>query len=119
MRARRSCRILSFMTETRVSPVSAPIVVEGLAKRYAEVQAVDDLSFVVRAGAVTGFLGPNGAGKTTALKMIVGLARPTAGRVLVNGSPVARAAATADVLGVYIEPSGAHPGRSARNHLRS
>jgi ABC-2 type transport system ATP-binding protein len=99
--------------------VTAPIVVEGLTKRYAEVQAVDDLSFVVRAGAVTGFLGPNGAGKTTALKMIVGLARPTAGRVLVNGSPVASAEANADVLGVFIEPSGAHPGRSARNHLRS
>jgi ABC-2 type transport system ATP-binding protein len=107
------------MTDTPVASVTAPIVVEGLTKRYAEVQAVDDLSFVVRAGAVTGFLGPNGAGKTTALKMIVGLARPTAGRVLVNGRPVASAEANADVLGVYIEPSGAHPGRSARNHLRS
>jgi ABC-2 type transport system ATP-binding protein len=107
------------MTTTYASPVTPPIVVEGLTKRYGEVKAVDDLSFAVRAGAVTGFLGPNGAGKTTALKAIVGLARPTAGRVLVNGSPVASAAADARLLGVYIEPCGAHPGRSARNHLRS
>jgi ABC-2 type transport system ATP-binding protein len=99
--------------------VAAPIVVEGLTKRYGEVTAVDDLSFAVRAGAVTGFLGPNGAGKTTALKVVVGLARPTAGRALINGSPVASVAADAHMLGAYIEPCGAHPGRSARNHLRS
>jgi ABC-2 type transport system ATP-binding protein len=97
----------------------APIVVEGLTKRYGAVQAVDDLSFAVRAGAVTGFLGPNGAGKTTTLKLIVGLARPTAGRALINGGRVASAAADARMLGVYIEPTGAHAGRSARNHLRS
>jgi ABC-2 type transport system ATP-binding protein len=97
----------------------APIVVEGLTKRYGAVKAVDGLSFSVRAGAVTGFLGPNGAGKTTALKVIVGLARPTAGRALVNGSPVASLAAEAGLLGVYIESTGTHPGRSARNHLRS
>jgi ABC-2 type transport system ATP-binding protein len=107
------------MKTTRVSSVAAPIVVEGLTKHYDNVKAIDDLSFSVRAGAVTGFLGPNGAGKTTTLKMIVGLARPTAGRALVNGSPVASAAAGTDMLGVYIEPCGVHPGRSARNHLRS
>ena len=107
------------MKPTRTSQVAAPIVVEGLTKCFGAVTAVDDLSFAVRAGAVTGFLGPNGAGKTTALKMIVGLARPTAGRALVNGSPVASAASNAGLLGVYIEPCGAHPGRSARNHLRS
>jgi ABC-2 type transport system ATP-binding protein len=106
-------------TTDHISPVAAPIVVEGLTKRYGSVKAVDKLSFAVRAGAVTGFLGPNGAGKTTALKMIVGLARPTAGRALVYGSPVASVAADAGLLGVYIEPCGAHPGRSARNHLRS
>jgi ABC-2 type transport system ATP-binding protein len=106
-------------TADHISPVAAPIVVEGLTKHYGNVKAVDDVSFVVRAGAVTGFLGPNGAGKTTALKSIVGLARPTAGRALINGSPVASVAADANMLGVYIEPCGAHPGRSARNHLRS
>jgi ABC-2 type transport system ATP-binding protein len=107
------------MKATRVSPVATPIVVEGLTKSYGKVQAVDDLSFAVRAGAVTGFLGPNGAGKTTALKLIVGLARPTAGRALINGIPVASMVADARLLGVYIEPTGAHPGRSGRNHLRS
>jgi ABC-2 type transport system ATP-binding protein len=107
------------MKTTPVSPVGTPIVVEGLTKRYGKVQAVDNLSFAVRAGAVTGFLGPNGAGKTTALKLIVGLARPTAGRALINGVPVASAAADTNLLGVYIESCGAHPGRSARNHLRS
>jgi ABC-2 type transport system ATP-binding protein len=107
------------MRTMRVSPEAAPIVVEGLTKRYGNVTAVDDLSFAVRAGSVTGFLGPNGAGKTTALKMIVGLARPNAGRALVNGSPVATVAADAHMLGAYIEPCGTHPGRSARNHLRA
>jgi ABC-2 type transport system ATP-binding protein len=107
------------MTTQHVSRVATPIMVERLTKHYGNVKAVDDLSFAVRAGAVTGFLGPNGAGKTTALKMIVGLARPTAGRALVNGSPVASMAADAGMLGVYIEPCGAHPGRSARSHLRS
>jgi len=95
------------------------ITVECLTKRYGELAAVDDLSFSVRRGAVTGFLGPNGAGKTTALKAIVGIARPTAGRALIRGLPVEAAHADARVLGVYIEPTGAHPGRSARNHLRS
>jgi ABC-2 type transport system ATP-binding protein len=107
------------MKTTHISQAAVPIAVEGLTKHYGNVKAVDDLSFAVRAGAVTGFLGPNGAGKTTALKMIVGLARPSAGRALVNGSPVASVAAGVGMLGVYIEPCGAHPGRSARNHLRS
>jgi ABC-2 type transport system ATP-binding protein len=97
----------------------AAIVVEGLTKRYREVTAVDDLSFTVRRGAVTGFLGPNGAGKTTALKAIVGIARPAAGRVLIDGVPIDSTAPGARKLGVYIESCGAHPGRSARDHLRS
>ena len=107
------------METTQNAEVTAPIVVESLTKSYGELTAVAGLSFTVRAGAVTGFLGPNGAGKTTALKMIVGLARPTAGRALINGSPVASASADARMLGVYIEPCGAHPGRSGRDHLRS
>jgi ABC-2 type transport system ATP-binding protein len=107
------------MTPTHVSQTAAPIVVEGLTKRYGDVTAVDDLSFAARPGAVTGFLGPNGAGKTTALKAIVGLARPTAGRALINGTPIDAVAPDARMLGVHIEPCGAHPGRSARDHLRS
>jgi ABC-2 type transport system ATP-binding protein len=107
------------MQSTRVTQLAEPIVVEGLTKRYGAVTAVEDLSFTVRAGAVTGFLGPNGAGKTTALKVLVGLARPTAGRAFIDGSPVASAPADARALGVYIEPCGAHPGRTGRDHLRS
>src|SRR3712207_2852320 len=95
------------------------IEVNNLRKRYGDKVAVDDLSFTVRPGAVTGFLGPNGAGKTTALKAIVGLARPTAGRTLINGVPTDEFKPDARALGVYIEPTGAHPGRSARDHLRS
>jgi ABC-2 type transport system ATP-binding protein len=106
------------MQITGAAPPAA-IAVEGLTKRYGELAAVDDVSFSVRSGTVTGFLGPNGAGKTTALKMIVGVARPTAGRALINGAPIESAHADAGELGVYIEPTGAHPGRSARNHLRS
>jgi ABC-2 type transport system ATP-binding protein len=106
----------SMQTNSTSLP-AAPIVVERLSKRYGTVLAVDDLSFTVRAGAVTGFLGPNGAGKTTALKMIVGLAHPSAGRVFIHGSSMP--AATDAVLGAYIEPCGTHPGRTARNHLRS
>jgi ABC-2 type transport system ATP-binding protein len=101
-----------------VSPRAA-IEVENLTKRYGRVTAVDDLSFTVRRGAVTGFLGPNGAGKTTALKAIVGIARPTAGRLLMNGMPIDSIAPHAGELGVNIEPCGAHPGRSARDHLRA
>src|SRR4051794_28929968 len=97
----------------------AAIAVEGLTKRYGEVTAVDALSSTVRAGAVTGFLGPNGAGKTTALKTIVGLARPTSGRTLIGGVPSDAFKPDARALGVYIEPTGAHPGRSGRDHLRS
>jgi ABC-2 type transport system ATP-binding protein len=107
------------MTTPHITSTAAPIVVEGLTKRYGTLTAVDDLSFSVRTGAVTGFLGPNGAGKTTALKSIVGLARPTRGRALIDGVPVGPVAPDARTLGVHIEPCGAHPGRSARDHLRS
>ena len=95
------------------------LVADGLTKRYGRVTAVADMSFTVRPGAVTGFFGPNGAGKTTALKMLVGLARPSAGRAFINGAPVASMIPDARVIGVYIEPCGAHPGRSGRAHLRT
>ncbi|WP_432081581.1 ABC transporter ATP-binding protein [Streptomyces sp. WAC 04229] len=108
------------MTPSRTSVGDpAAIRVEGLTKRYGRRTAVDDLSFTVGSGRVTGFFGPNGAGKTTALKAVVGLARPTAGRAFLRGTPVARMRPDARLLGVYIEPCGAHPGRSGRAHLRS
>ena len=64
-----------------------PIVTKGLTKRYGELFAVQNLDLTVRAGEVYGFLGPNGAGKTTTLRMLLGLVRPTAGTVLLNGRP--------------------------------
>ncbi|ABW14758.1 putative ABC-transporter ATP-binding protein [Parafrankia sp. EAN1pec] len=75
-----------------VITTGAAIIVEGLTKRYGRITAIDDLSFSVRRGAGTGFFGPNGAGKTTALKVMAGLARASAGQVLVNGSQVRSAA---------------------------
>jgi ABC-2 type transport system ATP-binding protein len=95
------------------------VVVEGLTKRYGEVTAVDDLSFAVRRGAVTGFLGPNGAGKTTTLRMVLGLARPTAGSATILGRPFEELADPARSVGANLEISGMHPGRSGRDHLRS
>ncbi len=103
---------------SRTKPTPA-ITVEGLTKRYGRRTVVDDLTFTARPGAVTGFFGPNGAGKTTALKAVVGLARPSAGAVSVLGAPVASLAPDARRIGVHIEPCGAHPGRSARAHLRA
>jgi ABC-2 type transport system ATP-binding protein len=95
------------------------IVVDGLTKRYGAVTAVDDLSFAVRAGAVTGFLGPNGAGKTTTLRMVLGLARPTAGSAMIFGQPFAALPDAAQAVGANLEVCGMHPGRSGRNHLRA
>ncbi|MEV4005563.1 ATP-binding cassette domain-containing protein [Actinomadura sp. NPDC049753] len=103
-------------SKTKATPA---IRVEGLSKRYGRRTVVDDLTFTVRPGAVTGFFGPNGAGKTTALKAVVGLARPSAGTVSVLGAPVASTAPDARRIGVHIEPCGAHPGRTARAHLRA
>jgi ABC-2 type transport system ATP-binding protein len=98
---------------------AAAIVAEGLTKRYGAVKAVDDLSFEIRRGVVTGFLGPNGAGKTTTLRMVLGLARPTAGRATVLGQPFTEIPDPAGSVGANLEICGMHPGRSGRNHLRS
>jgi ABC-2 type transport system ATP-binding protein len=97
----------------------AAIEAIGLTKRYADVVAVDDLTFSVREGSVTGFLGPNGAGKTTTLRMVLGLARPTAGETRVEGHPYTQLAEPAQTVGANLEVAGAHPGRSGRNHLRA
>jgi ABC-2 type transport system ATP-binding protein len=97
----------------------AGIEVQGLTKRFGSVVAVDDLSFTVEQGTVTGFLGPNGAGKTTTLRMLLGLVRPTAGRALVNGVEYRDLPDPAQVVGAVLESSGFHPARTARNHLRT
>ncbi|CAN5663755.1 ABC transporter ATP-binding protein [soil metagenome] len=95
------------------------IEVSELTKRYGEHTAVDDLSFVVHPGVVTGFLGPNGAGKSTTMRMILGLDRPTAGRATVNGRPFADHRAPVHEMGALLEAKGVHPGRPARDHLRA
>lgn len=92
------------------------LTIEGVSKQYGAVRAVDDLSFTVRPGAVTGFLGPNGSGKTTTLKMLLGLAEPTGGRTLVGDVPYAAHERPARLVGSSIDP-GFHPGRTALGHL--
>ena len=95
------------------------IVVDALSKRFGrDVLAVDQLSFTVEPGSVTGFLGPNGAGKTTTLRMVLGLVHPTAGRATVGGLPYRRLPYPSRVVGAALESSSFHPGRTARNHLR-
>ena len=93
------------------------IEAEGLTKRYGHTTAVDDLTFTVRPGMVTGFLGPNGAGKSTTMRMIIGLDAPTSGTVRVNGKPYARHAAPLHEVGALLEARSVHTGRSAYNHL--
>ncbi|GAA3612199.1 ABC transporter ATP-binding protein [Kineosporia mesophila] len=93
------------------------IEVENLRKEYGDKVAVDDLTFTVQPGTVTGFLGPNGAGKSTTLRMIAGLDEPTRGRVRVNGADYRRSAAPMAELGILLEAKAVHTGRSARNHL--
>jgi ABC-2 type transport system ATP-binding protein len=98
---------------------STAIEAVGLTKRYKNVVAVDDLSFRIREGAVTGFLGPNGAGKTTTLRMVLGLARPSAGHATIGGQRYTELTDPARTVGANLEVAGAHPGRSGRNHLRA
>jgi ABC-2 type transport system ATP-binding protein len=93
------------------------IEVNGLSKRYGDKLAVDDLTFSVRPGVVTGFLGPNGAGKSTTMRLILGLDRPTAGTVTVNGRPYAEHAAPLREVGALLEARAVHSGRSGFHHL--
>ncbi|HUB98549.1 MAG TPA: ATP-binding cassette domain-containing protein [Solirubrobacterales bacterium] len=92
--------------------------VRNLTKRYGKTVAVDDLSFAVEAGRVTGFLGPNGAGKTTTMRALLGLLRPSRGEALVEGRPPVAMQAPLETIGAALEATAFHPGRSGRNHLR-
>jgi ABC-2 type transport system ATP-binding protein len=94
------------------------IVVSGLTKQYKKVRAVDDLSFTVEPGRVTGFLGPNGAGKTTTLRMLLNLVTPTAGTGTIGGQRYADLKDPIRTVGAILEASAAHKGRTGRNHLR-
>ncbi|MEB7502948.1 ABC transporter ATP-binding protein [Arthrobacter koreensis] len=95
------------------------IEAHGLSKRYGSKTAVDNVSFTVEPGKVTGFLGPNGAGKSTTMRMIVGLDRPTSGNVTINGKPYARHKAPLHEVGALLDAKAVHTRRSAYNHLRA
>src|SRR5579863_3134604 len=93
------------------------IEAQGLSKRYGDTLAVDDLSFRVEPGKITGFLGPNGAGKTTTMRLVLGLDEPSAGRVTVNGRPFRSSAAPMREVGALLDAKAVHGGRSAYSHL--
>lgn len=95
------------------------ITLEGLTKHFGDTVAVDGIDAEVAPGRVTGFLGPNGSGKSTTMRMVVGLDRPTAGRVRVNGRRYRDLPAPLHHVGALLEAGAVHPGRSARNHLRA
>lgn len=94
------------------------IAARGLTKTYGPKKAVDGIDFTVEPGRVTGFLGPNGAGKSTTMRMVLGLDRPTAGSVTVNGHRYQDSPAPLREVGALLEARALHPGRSARDHLR-
>ncbi len=96
----------------------ARIEIRSLTKRFGAFTAVDDLSFTVEPGRITGFLGPNGAGKTTTMRMLLGLVRPTAGEATISGARYHDLPAPMKKVGAALEATNFHPGRSGRDHLR-
>src|SRR5690606_33096655 len=94
------------------------ITAENLTKRFGARTAVDDASFTVKPGKVTGFLGPNGAGKSTTMRMIMGLDRPTSGRTTVNGRTFAEHPDPLHQAGALLDAKAVHAGRRAVDHLR-
>ncbi|MCW2631967.1 MAG: transporter related [Pseudonocardia sp.] len=94
------------------------IEARGLTKRYGDTLAVDDLTFTVQPGRVTGFLGPNGAGKSTTMRMVLGLDHPTAGEVLIGGKHYRELTQPLHAVGALLDAKWVHPNRSARAHLR-
>jgi len=110
-------------TATETTPTPAPatpgarIEITGLTKRFGGFTAVDDLTFTVEPGRITGFLGPNGAGKTTTMRMLLGLIRPSAGTATINGTSYHDLATPMRTVGAALEATNFHPGRSGRDHL--
>jgi ABC-2 type transport system ATP-binding protein len=98
---------------------TAVVTVRSLTKRFGDLVAVDELTFALQPGTVTGFLGPNGAGKTTTLRLLLGLAEPTAGEALVFGRRYRDLDQAARRVGAVLESNDFHPGRSGRDHLRA
>jgi ABC-2 type transport system ATP-binding protein len=101
----------------RLASVAAMIEAHGLTKDYGEKRAVDNLTFTVQPGIVTGFLGPNGSGKSTTMRLILGLDAPKSGDVKVNGKHYREHAAPLHEVGALLEARSVHTGRTARNHL--
>lgn len=106
------------MGQPTFHPDAGIVEVVGLSKAFGAVRAVDDLSFTVLPGRVTGFLGPNGAGKTTTLRLLLGLATPDAGTATIGGRRYAEIPRPARLVGAALEAASFHPGRTARDHLR-
>lgn len=104
--------------KTRPKTRSYPISIEHVVKSYGGTAVVDDLSFVVTPGRVTGFLGPNGAGKSTTMKILLGLASPTSGQATIGGLAYGELPDPTGTVGASVESDAFHPGRSGRNHLR-
>src|SRR5690554_3360108 len=99
--------------------VDGVVEVRGLTKTFGSVRAVDDLSFTVQPGRVTGFLGPNGAGKTTTLRILLGLVNATSGSATIAGRTYRELTEPTRVVGAALEAASFHPGRTARDHLLS
>jgi ABC-2 type transport system ATP-binding protein len=93
--------------------------IDHLTKRYSSTLAIDDLSFDVKPGVVTGFLGPNGSGKSTTMRIILGLDHPTKGRAIINGHSYSELKEPLREVGALLDAKAVHPGRTARNHLRA
>lgn len=107
------------MTSTASPPrPGARIEIDSLSKSFGSFRAVDNLSFTVEPGVVTGFLGPNGAGKTTTLRMLLGLVRPSSGSATIDGQTYRHLQHPQSMVGAALEATNFHPGRSGRNHLR-
>ena len=109
---------LAATAETPIRAPGAAIVVDSLSKKFGDFVAVDDLSFQVSPGRITGFLGPNGAGKTTTLRMLLGLVRPTHGTAQIDGMDYAELSRPLQTVGAALEATNFHPGRTGRDHLR-
>ena len=109
---------LAATAETPIRAPGAAIVVDSLSKKFGDFVAVDDLSFQVSPGRITGFLGPNGAGKTTTLRMLLGLVRPTHGTARIEGMDYADLSRPLQTVGAALEATNFHPGRTGRDHLR-
>src|SRR5215207_3282154 len=113
-----SRRCLARRPERPVATEATMITVSGLTKKYGDRTVVDDVSFTLEPGTVTGFLGPNGAGKTTTMRMMTGLVAPTAGSAVVEGKLYVELPNPGAVVGTLLDASAVHPGRTGRTHLR-